>query len=189
VCEALHSLIAQIGRPIFGSESRDFQRIPCDFGRNDGVSGAIVALPGCGNQCHRGRTPPRLSGPRPSAEHGDFSGARLAYQQLVDENLTPSLASLIENDLGTLEALGEHLAEARSHFERALTLDPYCAIARQNLELLAANSVVQPGGTTTASPAGPIAPSTSDNRVRIAILSLLAGSTAGLPLSDPTWRS
>jgi len=81
VCEALHSLIAQIGRPIFGAVSRNFQRIPCDFGRNDGVSGAIGALPGWPQGHPPGNDPAKIESAqtaRISQSHSNFDPAWMA---------------------------------------------------------------------------------------------------------------
>jgi glycosyltransferase involved in cell wall biosynthesis len=107
------------------------------------------------------------------AERGDIPGAQQIYQQLAHGNLPSTLASLVENDLGTLDALTGELSTAREHFERALTLDPACGPARQNLDLLAANSASTLPEPTIATPAVPAAIPSAQDRVRVAIISLL----------------
>ena len=107
------------------------------------------------------------------AEQADFSAARGIFSKLGEEQLRPRLRALVENDLGTLDALAGELAEAHSHFERALAIDPGCQVARQNLDLIAADEVEA---------AMAMARDTSDVRtvsvppggsVRVAIISLL----------------
>ena len=70
------------------------------------------------------------------AERGEHSGARDAYRQLSETNISVPFLALVENDLGALDALDDQCRIARGRFTRALDIDPACQPARRNLEIL-----------------------------------------------------
>ena len=68
---------------------------------------------------------------------GERLAARAQYRQLAARDLGPHWKSLIENDLGTLEAFEGDVVRARFHFEQALQIDPSCRPAKMNLNTIA----------------------------------------------------
>jgi glycosyltransferase involved in cell wall biosynthesis len=107
------------------------------------------------------------------AAQGEYRQARRVYEALASRQLAPSLYALIENDLGALDALVGEIARARNHFERALSLDPNCQVARQNLDSIADPEIDPPPVRALAACEIPRAKALSNDKVRVAIVSML----------------
>ena len=73
------------------------------------------------------------------AEQGSWSEASAAYIRLKAQCLPSSHQALVENDLGSLAFLAGDADFAKRGFTNALTINPDCRAARENLELLDLN--------------------------------------------------
>src|SRR5260370_42262727 len=52
------------------------------------------------------------------AERGDCNQARAAYKSIVSQNAPLRVLALVENDIGTLDAITGEMAAARAQFQR-----------------------------------------------------------------------
>ncbi len=113
------------------------------------------------------------------AGRGDLDGARRLLESVRSGAGDPALRALAINDLAALAALAGDAEAARRGFEEALTADPACAAARENLSALADPPPADPRPRPPAPPMSP-APMTAPalvpaamRRTRVAIVSLL----------------
>jgi glycosyltransferase involved in cell wall biosynthesis len=111
------------------------------------------------------------------AMRGAHDHARSALTALQKTSASAKFHALLENDLGTLEALAGDIKAARRHFSRAVDLDVDCRAAHLNLEQLGTEAAID-AQAASAMPASilpaPVAPShLAKGAARVAILSTL----------------
>ena len=104
---------------------------------------------------------------------GEHAEARRLWEQIDETTPDPAARALARNGLAVLAAVEGDLAAAEQGLQSALALDPGCALARDNLDLLQADQAtdtVIPAEVVQSLPAPPIP---EVRATRVAILSFL----------------
>jgi glycosyltransferase involved in cell wall biosynthesis len=106
------------------------------------------------------------------AEQGHHDEARRVYESVKQVAGDLSLRALACNDLAVLNAIAGGVAAARLGFEEALSLDPGCQLAAQNLAVLTDTNPL-PGPAAAPPQASSAAETSARRKTRVAILSFL----------------